>query len=389
MSPRARAVVFVSVALGVWLLQHLYVGWRLWATPLLAAPAARRALVALMATGFLAWPLGRLLWRAGWHRTAVLLEYPGAVWMGVLMLLFFALLAVDVLTLGGWLAGAWAPRLRAAAAVAALLAAAWAFAEGARCPRVVRYRVEMAGLPASLQGLRVVQLSDVHLGTLLGRRFLEHLVGRVEELRPDLLVITGDLFDAEIDAVEDLVPLLARLRAPLGVFAITGNHEHYAGVERCRDLMAAAGYTVLDNAHAEPAEGLFVAGVPDDRGARQTGGLRADLPAALEGIPADAALILLQHAPEEVEEAAAAGVDLMLTGHTHGGQIWPFHHLVRSTYRYLAGRYRVDGMTLVVSRGAGRWGPPMRFLAPSDIVEITLGGPGTGDGPPPARAAGG
>ncbi len=375
MSPQARFAAFVSVALGIWLGQHLYVGWRLWSTPLLAAPAARRALVVLMALGFAAWPLGRILWKAGWHRTAVVLEYPGALWMGGLMLLFFFLLAVDVVTLGGWLAGPRAPGIRAGAAVLALLAAGWAFVEGNRCPRVVRHRVELAGLPAERDGLRIVQLSDVHLGTMLGRRFLEHLVERVEELEPDLLVITGDLFDAEIDAVEDLVPLLARLRAPLGVYVVTGNHEHYAGVGRCREIMAAAGFIVLDNARVVPAPGLVVAGVPDDGGARQTGGLRADLAAALAGIPEGAAVVLLQHAPEREEEAARAGVGLMLCGHTHGGQIWPFHHLVRSTYRHLAGRYEVDGMTLIVSRGAGRWGPPMRFLAPSDIVEVTLRAP--------------
>jgi predicted MPP superfamily phosphohydrolase len=129
---------------------------------------------------------------------------------------------------------------------------------------------------------------------------------------------------------------------------------------------------VLDNASVELAPGLHLAGVPDARGSAQTGRPEADLDVALAGLPAGDAIVLLQHAPEQERRAADAGVDLMLNGHTHGGQLWPFHYLVQRAYPHYAGLYRVGAMTQIVSRGSGQWGPPMRFLAPSEIYLITL-----------------
>jgi predicted MPP superfamily phosphohydrolase len=159
------------------------------------------------------------------------------------------------------------------------------------------------------------------------------------------------------------------------VLAVLGNHEYYAGRERSRALLRDAGFTVLDNAAVEIRPGAWIAGVPDARGGAQTGVPEADLAAALRGVPAEQAIVLLQHSPENEAEAAAAGIDLMLNGHTHGGQIWPFHLLVRTTYPRLAGRFRHGSMTQLVSRGAGSWGPPMRLLAPAEILLITLRSP--------------
>jgi predicted MPP superfamily phosphohydrolase len=153
---------------------------------------------------------------------------------------------------------------------------------------------------------------------------------------------------------------------------VLGNHEYYAGRDRSRALLAGAGFTVLDNSSVELAPGLHIAGIPDARGSSQTGAPEADLDAALAGLPADDVVVLLQHAPEAEQRAAKAGVDLMLNGHTHGGQLWPFHYLVQRAYPHYAGVYQVGGMTQVVSRGSGQWGPPMRFLAPSEIYLITL-----------------
>jgi predicted MPP superfamily phosphohydrolase len=239
----------------------------------------------------------------------------------------------------------------------------------------VEVEVMVPGLPADADGLTVVQISDVHLGTLRGRALLDTVLRRVGELDPDVVAITGDLIDGDAGVVERLLPGLERLRAPLGVFAVLGNHEYYAGRERSRKLLADAGYTVLDNASAEVAPGVFVAGVPDPRGSAQTGEAEADLPAALAGLDPAAAVVLLLHSPEMEAAAAAAGVDVMLNGHTHGGQIWPFHLLVKRAYPSLAGVYGHGSMTQVVSRGAGTWGPPMRLLAPSDVVRLTLRSP--------------
>ncbi len=372
MSSAARFAVFLSVVLGIWLAQHLYVGWRLSGMPWCASSSARRALFGFLAVGFVAYPLGRLLWHWGWLRTAVVLEWSGAAWMGTLFLLVMALLVAEVLTLGGFAAQSWTVGVRTVLVVIALVGAVAALIGGMRPPRVVDVEVEIPGLKQSLDGTTVVQLSDLHLGSLLGPRFLSHVISQVEALQPDVVVVTGDLFDSEADSVERLLPELKRLKAPRGVFAVIGNHEYYAGVDRCVHLMEEAGFQVLDNQWVEVLPGLVVAGVPDDRGALQTGHPGADLGRALDGVPSDSTVILLQHAPENEEAAAAAGVDLMLDGHTHGGQIWPFHVLVRAAYPHLAGVFHVGSMTQVVSRGTGRWGPPMRLFAPAEVIRVTL-----------------
>ncbi len=376
--------LFITIVLGIWGLEHLYVGWRLLSLPWLAEGWGRLLTLAVLLAGFLAYPVGRWLWHAWRIPLAIAVEWAGAVWMGVVFLLLVFLLLAELLTLGGLAGASLSASVRTAAVIAALAAAVAALHGGLAAPRVLRVEVPVAGLPARLDGVTLLQLSDLHLGTLSGRRFLASMVRLTRELDPDLVAVTGDLFDSEAETVEELLPELQKLRAPLGVYAVLGNHEFYAGAGRCARLMEAAGMVVLDNAAREVAPGLWVAGVPDRRGARQTGHAGDDLPAALASVPEGAAVVLLQHAPEREEEAEALGVGLMLSGHTHGGQIWPFHLLVRRAYPHLAGVERVGRMTGIVSRGAGRWGPPMRLLAPADVVLVTLCQPrGSGSSAPP------
>ncbi len=374
MSPTARFAVFLSVVLAIWAGQHLYVGWRLLSLPLGDGPWLRRGLLALLVLGCLSYPLAQTLSRTT-HLPVDALTWLGATWMGVLFLLFAALLAVDLLTLGGLVLKPALPALRGGAAALALLGSLAALVGGHARPRLVDLEVTLPGLPASRDGLTLVQVSDLHLDGTVGERRLHQVLDQVLALEPDLVVVTGDLVDSRVEPARPMLPELRRLRAPHGVLAVLGNHEHYAGAAASRALLADAGYEVLDNRAVEVAPGLWVAGVPDARGAAQTGSLRADLPAALAGVPAGAAVVLLQHSPEEEAAAASAGVGLMLSGHTHGGQIWPFGLLVRTSYRHIGGVHRVGPMTLVVSRGAGLWGPPMRLFAPSDIVRVTLRAP--------------
>jgi len=292
--------------------------------------------------------------------------------MGTLFLLLAFLVMVDIITLGGWILRPWVGTLRAAALALALAAAAIGFISARLGPRTVRLEIPIANLPPEADGLTIAHLSDVHLGTILGPSFLDRLIERTDELEPDVVAITGDLVDGDAGVVEEMVPRMRTLTAPRGVFSVLGNHEYYAGRERSRALMRDAGFEVLDNEAHELVAGLYLAGIPDARGSAQTGRPEADLPLTLSGVSDDDAVVLLQHAPENEEQAAAAGVDLMLNGHTHGGQLWPFHYLVRKAYPNYAGVYRVGAMTQIVSRGSGQWGPPMRFLAPSEIILITL-----------------
>jgi predicted MPP superfamily phosphohydrolase len=216
---------------------------------------------------------------------------------------------------------------------------------------------------------------------------MTRLISRVDALKPDVVVIVGDLVDGEVGRLEPLLPVLQTLRAPLGVWAVTGNHEYYAGLGRSVQLLKDAGYTVLQDRWAEVAPGLVLAGVDDLTARRQFG--RTDRPieqalaraataelaraaaAGLAGRP-PGATILLSHSPLQVGTAAAAGVGLMLSGHTHDGQIWPFGYLVKLSYRLLGGRYEVGGMPVIVCRGTGTWGPRMRLWRPNEILRIRL-----------------
>ena len=372
MERRVRFLIFFMTVFGFWLLVHLYVGWRLWSLPPIATSAGHRALVLVFAFGYVSFPLGRVLFNRGAQNIGTILEYGGAVWMGLLVLMLPALGAVDLVTVFGLVLKPWVVGLRWAAVGAAILMACIAWVGGQVHPRTVDLEVELADLPAEAHGLVIVQLSDLHLGNLIGARRLRAVVEQIHGLDPDVVAVTGDLIDSDAGTVEKLVPELQRLTAPKGVFAVLGNHEYYAGVERSRKLLRDSGFTVLDNAAVEIMPGLWIAGVADRGGGRQTGELVADLDRALAGVAQDAAIVLLQHTPGNEEAAAAAGIGLMLNGHTHGAQIWPAHYLVRRAFPHLAGVWPVGGMTQVVSRGAGRWGPPMRLFAPSEIYRITL-----------------
>jgi hypothetical protein len=214
---------------------------------------------------------------------------------------------------------------------------------------------------------------------LLGERWLAARLAQVAALRPDLVAVVGDLVDGNAEHVERMVPVLRRLRAPLGVFAVTGNHEHYAGLDHSVQVLADAGFVVLRDRWQQPAPGLIVAGVDDATGRRQfapQGVSSAGLPAAalelaLAGRP-PGGTVLLSHTPWAVDEASRLGAGLMISGHTHDGQIWPFNYLVALQYPYLAGPYEVAGMKLVVGRGTGTWGPPMRLWRRGEILRITL-----------------
>ena len=366
-----KFAIFITVVLTVWGLMHGYVFWRLGTIPWVAAHCSNGGLRLTAGCLGLSYPLARML--NAWKLETVggLMEFAAAVWMGVLFLMLAALVVVDLATAGGWLFTQTAPQLRTSAVLLAGVLAVIGIGQGARAPIVRNYEVRLAGLPPERDGLTLVAISDLHLGTLKGERWLTKLLGRINDLKPDLVVVVGDLVDGNVRHVETLLPVLQQLHAPLGVWAVTGNHEYYAGLERSVKLMEAAGYQLLRDRWVEATPGLIIAGVDDLTAREQFGQRDGAVEQALANRPAGAAL-LLSHSPLESSRAAAAGAQLMLSGHTHAGQIWPFNLLVRLKYPLLAGRYEVAGMTLIVGRGTGTWGPPMRLWQPSEILRIKL-----------------
>lgn len=372
MGASGRFALFLGLVLAVWTFFHAYAFQRAFSIPALSRAVPLAARVAIIVLLWLSYPVGRVLARSVPGAISRVIETIGAVWMGALFLAFASLLAADVVTGFGrmWPKGA-VPARTAALAVAAVLSVV-AVVQAARGPRVVRHEVKVASLPGGRAELKLVQLSDLHLGTLLGEKWLGRRVSEVNALAPDLVVVTGDLVDSEVGSVAPLAPALRALRAPMGVFGVTGNHEFYAGLEKSLGVYDAAGIRTLRDGWVEVAPGLVLTGVDDLTARRQLGLDGRALDAAFAGAPENAVVIHLSHSPLLVREAAALGARLMLSGHTHGGQLWPFTFLSAIPYPFQAGRYEVGGMTLLVSRGTGTWGPPMRLFFRSEIVEVTL-----------------
>ncbi len=316
---------------------------------------------------------------------ARLVAWPASLWMGFIFFSLTLLLLSDGLFLvlgrvaqadpGDLGSPGSSARLRALAVVGISFGACLTGLAGALRPPLGR-RVEhhLSRWPRELDGFRIVQISDIHIGPILDRRFAEHLVARCNALEPDLLAVTGDLVDGGVKQLAPEVAPLAGLRARQGVFFVTGNHDHFSGVERWVEVVRDLGMRVLRNERVtiHAGSGSFeLAGVDDHRGGFVDGS-REDLPRALEGRDPERALVLLAHDPATFKRASEMGVDLQLSGHTHGGQIWPFTYLVRLVTPFVAGRYRRKTAELYVSRGTGFWGPPMRLFAPAEITEHIL-----------------
>lgn len=362
--------MFVVVVLSVWVLMHVYVVWRLWSLPFFATPAAHRWIVA--ATVFLAssFVVARIVEHRGAVAVAEPLEFIGSTWMGVLFLLLLCLLAADLVTAFGLVRSWVVPARTAALAVAAVLSTV-ALVQGLRPPAETDVTVTSAHLPPDRERLTVVAVSDLHVGAAIGIDWTSRLVDRIVALHPDMVCVVGDLVEGDARLAEPMIPALRRIRAPLGVWAVTGNHEYYAGLETSLRIMQDAGFRVLRDEARDAEPGLVVAGVDDLTARKQFGEEGAFVDRALSDRP-PGFTIYLSHTPWEVERAARQGVDLMLSGHTHDGQIWPFGLLVALRYPYLSGHYRIGAMDLFVCRGTGTWGPRMRLWRRGELMRITI-----------------
>lgn len=259
-------------------------------------------------------------------------------------------------------------------ALGALLIIA-AHIQGLRPPVMTHIQVAVPDLSPHLEGLKVAVVSDTHLGESgLNAAWLARRAHDIQKARPDLILLVGDILERGCPQ-KSVAAALRQLSAPLGVFAVRGNHDspRPGQSDFAAQIYAQAGIPLLENGWVSPTPGLVLAGIQDlTRARRQRIQPEPFLQKALENRPIQSVTLLLSHTPWLVEEAAKQGVDLMLSGHTHAGQLWPFNHLVKLRYPYIQGVYRVGSMTLIVSRGAGTWGPRMRLWQRGEIPIITL-----------------
>jgi predicted MPP superfamily phosphohydrolase len=363
---------------------HVYVGARL--LPAFPAPWAAAALTLLLIVSTLFVPLGMLARRYTKPPVSDTLAAIGLVFMGLFSSLLVLTVLRDAALLLLWLASLAAPSaiafeaVRDATGVAVPLLAVSitliGFWNARRTAGVVTVRVPLRGLPQALEGFRIVQISDIHVGPTIRRRYIEGIVEAVNRLKPDLVAITGDLVDGSVPELSAHVAPLARLLSKHGSFFVTGNHEYYSGVLPWLVELKRLGIKVLHNEHVVIERGgatLVLAGVPDYNAGHFDQSHRSNPQQAMAGAPAHAgARVLLAHQPRSAPAAAEAGFDLQLSGHTHGGQFMPWNFFVRFQQPFTAGLHRLGRMWVYVSRGTGYWGPPKRFGAPSEITELML-----------------
>lgn len=360
-------------------LLHLYVGLRLIPNAQAGLSGSAAGILLLLASVLLV-PVGLLAPSLKRGRWAGLLAWAGLLSMGYFSSLLVLTLLRDAGLLLLALLAAGTPDITRDSAVAVPLAALAVtlvgFVNARRVARVKRVDVPIQGLPEALHGYSIAQISDVHVGPTIKRPYLNAIVNRVNALKPDAIAVTGDLVDGSVRRLSLHTEPLKRLSAPHGAFFVTGNHEYYSGADEWIAEMRRLGLTVLLNEHVvreRDGAALMIAGVADFTAHHFNPAHRSDPHAAAAGAPGHVHVrILLAHQPRSAPAAAEAGFHLQLSGHTHGGQFFPWNFFVPLQQPFVAGLNRVRDLWVYTSRGTGYWGPPKRFGAPSEITLVRL-----------------
>ena len=373
-----RFFLFITTFTSLYASMHVYAFLKL--RRAVALSGISTALIAVFMILMILTPiLVRVIESAEFEETAKVFAYVGYTWMGFLFLFFGASFTVDVwrflvyvvegVTKASLAGIKFSSRLAFfVPLIAAMLAAGYGLFEA----RNIRTETLVVKSSKVTKPVRIVQITDVHLGLLIREGRLLRILDKVTAASPDIFVSTGDLVDGQTDSLNGVGNLLKEVKAPLGKFAVTGNHEFYAGLDRSLDFMKQAGFRVLRGEGTTVAGLINIAGVDDPvvRGYGRSG----EVPEkeVLSGLPKDKFTLFLKHRPD-VEKSAVGLFDLQLSGHAHKGQIFPWTLLVRLVHPQLAGLYTLpSGSSLYVSRGSGTWGPPIRFLAPPEVTVIDL-----------------
>ncbi|MFP3558968.1 metallophosphoesterase [Paraburkholderia sp. SIMBA_049] len=385
-----RRLSFFVRIIAIGILLHVYVGIRI--IPELPVDAAVKGLCALwLVLSVLLIPVGMVARSLQRQPLGDRLAWAGLIALGLFSSLLVLTFAREFLLLVVMIVHAISPEavnparweINSAIAVPllALLSTAVGFFNARRRARVVSIDVPIKDLPHALDGFTIVQISDIHVGPTIKRGYVDAIVDAVNRLEPDLIAVTGDVVDGSVEHLADHTRPLSRLSARHGAYLVTGNHEYYSGAHAWIAEFQRLGLHVLLNEHVvveHDGAQAVIAGVTDFSAGHFDPAHESDPAAALEGAPGDVLIkVLLAHQPRSAEAAADAGFTLQLSGHTHGGQFFPWNFAVRLQQPFVAGLSRLDDLWVYTSRGTGYWGPPKRLGAPSEITRLRLVGGGT------------
>jgi hypothetical protein len=382
-----RRLSFFLPVIVIGILLHAYVGVRI--IPELPVHSAVRWLCGLwLVLSVLLIPLGMIARTIKRQPLGDRLAWAGLLALGFfssLLVLTFArdlllvvVLGIDLIAKQLVDVARWEMDSAIAVPLLALLSTMIGFVNARRRARVVSIDIPIDDLPRELDGFTIVQICDIHVGPTIKRRYVDAIVDAVNKLKPDLIAVTGDVVDGTVAQLADHTRPLSRLSARHGAYLVTGNHEYYSGADAWVAEFERLGLHVLMNEHVvvnHDGAQAVIAGVTDYSAGHFDPAQASNPAAALEGAPGDVLIkVLLAHQPRTAGAAADAGFTLQLSGHTHGGQIFPWNFFVRLQQPFVAGLSRLDGLWVYTSRGTGYWGPPKRLGAPSEITRLRLVG---------------
>ena len=376
-------LIFFSIVMGIYLLVNYYIYLRgLQSIPANSALRPWYQWVFWVIVSF--YVAGRFLEKVYLSQVSDVLVWAGSFWLAAMLYFFLIVLLLDILRLIHQMVPFFPALVTANMAKTKLVLMASSVALvgliitvgfiNARSPRVNTLEITINKNAGTRSELHAVVMSDIHLGTMIGNGFFSRIVDKVGALSPDIILLPGDMLDEDLEPVirQNIGETLQQLKAPLGVYAIMGNHEHIGGATRAYDYLKTHGMTIIRDSVLKIDDGFYLVGRDDRDKRRFSGQDRMPLEDLLEGVDRNYPIILLDHQPYYLEKAANLGIDLQLSGHTHHGQLWPLNFITRAIYTISMGYGEVNGMHAYVSNGVGTWGPPVRIGNRPEILSLRI-----------------
>ena len=382
--------MFFIIAIGVLWLMHGYVAWRIIPTLSISLSQTILAYTAVFILSLL--PILPIALRMSGNESKLIdkFSFVGYTSLGFFTLSFFIFVAKDLvfqlIALLGHIINEDNPfdnskrdfikrSINISMITLAGSATVYGFYSARKGPFIIKHDIYLKNLPDAFENFSIAQISDLHVGPTIKRPYVEDVLEKISRLNPDLIAVTGDLVDGSVKYLKSELQPLKDMIAPYGTFFVTGNHEYYSGVDQWLDETDRLGMKNLINSNeliSKAGDQIAIAGITDLRAHQIKPAHRSDPELALHSVPEDITKIVLAHQPNSIHSVHETGADLQLSGHTHGGQFWPFTYPVKMTHPYIAGLHDHQGTQIYVNRGTGYWGPPLRIGVPAEITLIRL-----------------